>query len=384
MIKIIIGLLFVVNMLFSFEDFEYTLDVSNQDIMLHEAVIISLEVREKKSKDVLEFDFFLPESDGFKMQLMKSTEHKDSQGRTYVKSRYLLYPLVVGDLKIKPSLTVKRVTLGELKKFVTGSADELRYLQTRNKTYNLPPFTLTVHGIEKDVMLVGNYKLTYHVDKKDILSNEQVNLEYILSGLGYKPAIKSILKKIKGVDIFEDKELFDNKLSHKIVFSYALESENDFVIPAVSIVAYNPKVKKRYVLKTPFIKIAVKHVEDSQTPTDDGLGFVFSWQKYLNYMLLFIAGFITQKLLKNVWINAQSKEEDFVYKVKKAKSAKELLKILLAQKSRVYKNEINQLELVCYHDKNIALSKLKECILHRKRDAYHDRLLLPIISKDSL
>jgi len=374
MVKIFLLLFFILGRVFSFDGFEYTLDVSKNDVVTHEPIILSLEIKQKRSKDVIEFDFSIPASESIRMELLESIK-----GRNNLKSRYLLYPLKVGDIEINPVLTVKRASKEELKKFVTGSADELRYLQTRNKTFNLKTFKIHVSSVDKDVVLIGDYNLSYHIDKRKLHSQEQVNLQYILNGEGYEPSIESLLGEVENADIFVDKEVSSSKLSHKIVFRYALHSNQDFIIPEVRIEGYNPTIKKRYTLKIPAMKILVAKSNEKALVVKEE-NFKFEWQQYLNYLLLFLTGYFTQKILENFRKKSLNNKENFIKKIEKSQSAKELLKVLLVHGTSEYQNELNHLELVCYYGRDIPLSKMKADILARYKSMEHDSLLLSIVS----
>jgi hypothetical protein len=365
MYKTVLFYLFLVLSLHGYSDFIYNLDISSKSVMEKEAVIIDVKLKQKNAQDVIHFDFTFPESDRYKIKLLQSDESEDLKGRSLIRSKYVLYPLKDGKLEIKPQLIVKKASKEELKKFVTGSADELMYMQTRNKNIDLKPFNIDVRKLDDDVVLVGDYELKYKIDKKIINSSEQVNITYILSGKGYEVDFHTILKEIPNVDLFINREVVDRKLSHSYKYMYAIYAENDFIIPEVSLVGYNPKTAKKYLLKAPPINIKVEKkslTEDKNLKSADNS---FEWKRYLNYFLLFLSGFLVQKLLKLLPKRELSENEKFIFSVKRAKTAKELLKILMLQDSSKFKPYIEKLEQSIYQDRSISLSSLKSDIIKR-------------------
>jgi len=351
-------------MLFSFDDFNYSLTVDKHELVIKEAMTLTFSLKQKSAKEVMGFDFSIPADDAYIIEAIKSEESKDTRGRIHIKSVYMLYPLKAGKFSITPHLVIKKASKEEVKKFVTGSADELMYLRTRNHDISLGAIDISVKALERDVALVGDYKLSYTIDKKEMDEGEQVNIVYTISGKGYKPQISHLLKDSSDMDIFMDREVFDRKSFHKVVFHYAISGYADFTIPKVSILAYNPDKAKYYTLSSADMHIKVqKNREEKPIMIEEKEQI--EWQAYLNYFLLFLAGYMLQKLLKNVPKKPLSKEEVFVLSIKKSKSAKGLLKLLLAEDIKSFKTEIEKLERAIYHDSTYALPKLKADILKR-------------------
>ena len=364
MIKLLLTMSIVILNLFAYENFEYKIKLDSKEVAVKEAILISVELRQIDNHDVMRFDFDFDLSDKYELELLESQDSKDSKGRTFVKSEYLLYPLKSGNLKIRPHLTIKKASKEELKKFVTGSADELMYIQTRNKSIGLDEIDINVKDIDSDIELIGDYKLEYKIDHKSISSEEQVNIVYVLSGSGYKSMPDSLLYEFDNVNSFMEKEQFDKRLFHKTTYRYALGSDKDFVIPAVSIVCYNPKEKKRYVLQTSSIDIHVDNTTQKQI-NKNVHGYSFEWKKFLNYLLLFIFGYLLQYLLSKFTKNNLSEKEIFVKTVKRAKTSKELLKYLLSRDDSRFKKEVEELELMIYQEREFKLSSIKSSILER-------------------
>lgn len=350
--------------LFSFDDFDYALDVDKRELVMKEAMTLTFSLSQKNTIDVMNFDFIIPPSDVYHVELIEDEESKDSKGRVHMHSKYLLYPLKVGNFSLKPHLIIKKASKEELKKFVTGSADELMYLRTRNQDIVLDSIDISVKVLERNVTLVGDYTLSYTIDKQKIAKAEQVNVVYTLSGRGYKPELRALLDMPADVDAFMDREVYDKNIFHKVIFNYALGGSSDFVIPKISLLAYNPKSAEYYTLSAPKREIKVE-IEREQHPIMIEKNAEIDWWRYLNYLLLFVAGYLTQKSLKYLPRSSLCKEEVFIQSVKRQKSAKGMLKLLLVEDSNTFKTEIEKLEGMIYHDSDYSLAALKDEFLKR-------------------
>ena len=359
-----------------FSDFTASLKFDKKEGVVTEAFILSIDLQQIKRNDVEAFDIMIPPSEDYQLNLLDTIESKDSYARTHLHARYLIYPLREGNISITPSVVVKKASKEELKKFVTGSADELNYLQTKDKKITLKRCDISVKCLDRNVSLVGNYKLHYTLDKKKISSGERVNATYEIIGEGFSPNFEKLFDFDPKITIFTDKQVIDKKLFHKVIFNYSLSAEEDFIIPALKLQAYNPKTKNYYTLKAPEIKVDVlMHdlVKKSQNLQDNKINFL----PYMNYFLLFIFGFAIQKILMYYVKNKSHKEVDLLEKINKTKSAKELLQLLLVHKAVLFQKDIEKLEKILYHDSSYDFKKIKsELIWNYKNDTgYHDSIL---------
>ena len=82
-------LLFLWSGLYAADDFEYLFTYEKKSLVVKEEMLVSLEVKQKKINEVLNFDLIFPPSDAYTVELIDSVETKDIQGRVQVKSKYL-------------------------------------------------------------------------------------------------------------------------------------------------------------------------------------------------------------------------------------------------------------------------------------------------------
>ena len=347
------------------EKFTYHIDISNHHPVVKEAVILTMEFNQTRAGKVIRFSFTLPKDKRYDTEFLEANENKDFKNRTHVIMKYAIFPKKAIKLNIPLKVTLQEASREELKKFVTGSADELMYLQTINKVYKLPAIELQVKPLPHETKIVGDYHLTFAIDHNQTTADKQINIAYTLSGRGYRPDIQSLLPPIDGVTAFLAKEQFHDKLFHKIVFHYALISNQNFTIPQIKIPAYSPKSNKRYLLSTEPVRILVHPAIIQQSKTRS-LFFRFKWsslKQYFDYFLIFLAGFLSYYIIRltaNRHKKSLSAEQLLLMRIKNARTDKEILQILIASKKPYLEEEIISLEKQIYEKTKTPLAKLKK------------------------
>ncbi len=353
--KVLIFILLLYNYLFGYDDFRYNISTNQKKAVVKEPVIVSIQMQQKSADESMSFVVTFLNSSEYRYELLESVGKKDAKDRSLVTSKYAIYPLKEGKLHITPSLTVKYASKEEVKKFVTGSADELTYLQTRDKKVTLPPIVLNVKKPDVSTKLIGDYKLTYSIDKQRLKRGEQVNLTYTIQGRGSKIEIDDLIGNIEGCEIFRDKQIYNNKLFHKVTYSYALIPQKEFKLPKISLLAYNPKKRTYYKLTTPSVDISVAE-QSTAKPLVLNEKKRLDFNKILTLVLIFTAGYFSAKILGSKKLTPK---EQFIRKVKKSRDAKELLKLLLSYEENTFEIQIKKLEEMLYGGKSYRLSGIK-------------------------
>ncbi len=367
MLRFVTLILLWTTLLHAVEDFAYSMHISNPRPVVKEAVILTLELNQTRTGNVMRFDFSLTDSDDYQAALLEEDETQDSENRTHIVIKYAIFPLRPKHLEIPLHVTVQQASPEELKKFVTGSADELTYLRTTDRSYPLPKIVLDVSPLPQKSKLVGDYHLDFSIDANRTEPNGQINLTYTLSGRGYRPDLESILPAIPDIESFLATEHFDNKLFHKTVYHYALIPQKSFTVPAVVITAYHPRRHALYRLEAPEAEVSVTPAKRSARKGTD-LMMQIPWERFrelLNGMTVFAAGFLTfyiVRLYRTRRNTPRTRAEDLHRKIKDAKTYRDLLQILLSEDRVRYREEIATIESVLYHDGKASLSQLKRAI----------------------
>ncbi len=237
-------------------DFSANLQVSNTRPVVKEAVLLKLYITLRNTKKFYRFQFQPSSTKEYRTLFLESFKTKSSNGNDEILFHVALFPLHQGKITPKLSFTAEETTQDEVKKFVTGSADELTDLRTKKQTIPLPPVTFNVAPLAKGTKLVGDFTLTQQLDKTTIKPNEQVNMLFTLAGRGYPPEISEMLN-ISKTQLYTDHETFHDKLFTKKIYRYALITDHNVTIPSIHMKAYNPANKRYYTLQTEPISIRV-------------------------------------------------------------------------------------------------------------------------------
>ncbi len=346
-------------LLFAEKDVSATLKVSTLHPVVKEPVILKLHIRPDRTDKVLNFDFNPHSTSDYVFKLLESTEKQISSSQNDIIYTYALFPLKSGELRFHLFFTYKEATKEEVKKFVTGSADELTYLQTTNTNVPLKTFTLNVSPLKENTQLVGDFTLQMNLDKNNTTAGKQINVIYTLKGRGYKPNIQKLLK-IKNVEIFESHEHFEDKLFNKEIYRYAILSDHNFTLPALSIKAYSPKRGQYYTLTSTSVPVTVSPVSTQHSNTPNTATILAFIGQSVNYLYFFIGGLLVALIVKTFY---KKNEYTFVDKIKETRAPRELLHLLLVNDHKKYHKFIIRLEDTLYHNKKISLHQLKREII---------------------
>ena len=259
--RYVIFLLLFPSLLIASTGFTAHLKISNTHPVVKEAVILELHISLKNTKKFYRFHFEPPSTSEYQTLFLESTKVKKTNGQEEVVFHVALFPRHEGRINPKLTFTAEETTQAEVKKFVTGSADELTDLHTKKEVISLPPVTLTVVPLEKGTRLIGDFTLTQQIDKTTANPNEQINILYTLSGRGYPPQIDEILNTEK-IPLYTAHETFRDKLYTKKIFRYALITDQNLTLPAIKLKAYNPKQKRYYTLQIEPVSINIRQIQE--------------------------------------------------------------------------------------------------------------------------
>lgn len=361
MVRYLSLLLLSTALLFAGKGVQASLEISTLHPVVKEPVLLTLHIYSNRTDKVLTFDFNPLSTAQYNFKLLKSTEKKSSTSQNEISYTYALFPLKSGKIAFRLHFTYKEATKEEVKKFVTGSADELTYLQTTNIDVPLKPFTLDVSPLRSDTQLVGDFTLQMALDKNITTSDEQINVAYTLKGRGYKPEIENLLK-LTNVEIFSSHEHFEDKLFYKELYRYAILSDHNFTLPSLSIKAYSPKRGRYYTLTTDAQHVTV--VPDKVKPkkrfdTDTVFAVI---KESANYLYFFIGGLFTALVVRTFY---RKRKDRFVDRIRRARDPQELLHLLLASDHEKYHDAIETLENAIYSKKKVSLRHLKRDLIRQ-------------------
>ena len=351
-------------------DISYSFDVNNKIPYQDEAILLDVNISQEDHTMVMLFKFNLKKSKAYsfyQIDFKESDEYHDLKHQY----KYLIYPKKVGKIAVEFEL-IKSLTDDEKVAYaISGDRDNIKDLVKKDIDVLLEPLELSVKPLPKGTELVGDFKLSYELDKSSTDAYDPVHLKVLLKGKGDIPKL-FLLPKSKLYHLFTQepkiKRLHHVKgTSSSAEWDYAISAKESFVSPKVTIKAFNPLSQKSYELVIPSQAIEVKPVAvNSLVDAEDAPPLAkatdWSWLGWLfSYLAVFVAGFLTPRdIVKRRW----SKNNSVVVtdEVADAKTHKELLKVLLARHNVNDKEVIRLLEDSLYRGKKVSLAKIKAMI----------------------
>ncbi len=363
--KYLVGLMLLIGVVLA-DDISYDFHISNKTPYKDEAIFLDVNITQEDDSVVMLFKFNLKKS---KTYTFHQVEFKEDDTYHHLKHRYkyVIYPKQAGKVAIELEM-VKSVTDDDKVAYaISGDRDNVKGLVKQDSVVALKSLLLDVKPLPESTDLVGDYKLTYELDKNSTEAYDPVHLKVLLKGKGSTPPLE-FLPKSKNYHLFTQapklKSIYSSKGSyHTVEWDYAISAKEDFVLPKVVLKAFNPQNKKSYELFVPSQAITVTQVDKESIVDKEDTPSIsstdWSWLGWLfSYLAVFIAGFLLPRdILKRRW----SKKRLVVVKdeVAEAKTHKELLKVLLARNNMKNKKAIRLLEENIYRGKKVSLSKIK-------------------------
>jgi hypothetical protein len=367
-LKFIVSLILLLSVI-SANDISYNFHISNKTPYQNEAIFLDVNISQEDDTVVMLFKFNLKKSKAYTFHQIDFKEN-DKYHHLKHQYKYLVYPKEAGEVALEFEMTKSLTDDDKVAYAISGDRDNVKGLVKKDISVTLEPLRLKVKSLPKNMVLVGDYKLTYEIDKNSTDSYDPVHLKVMLKGKGSIAPLE-LLPKSKSYHLFTQapkvKSLHSSKGTYNTVeWDYAISAKESFVLPKVVINGFNPKNKKSYELLIPSQNITVTQVATESLLDKENTPLVsstdWSWLGWLfSYMAVFLAGFLVPRdILKREW--GKKVSDVLVDEVAKAKSHKELLKVLLTRHNVNDKEVIGLLEDTVYRGKKVALSSIKKML----------------------
>ena len=368
--KLLFLLLLTFQMLHAQEDVAYSFHLSTTTPYKGEAVLLDVNISQLDHSKVMLFKFTLKNSKDYTFHQIGLEEREKYHDLRHEYS-YLIFPKKSGEVKLVFEMVKSLTDDDKVTYSISGDRDSVKRLEKEDIEVHLKPMLLKVKALPKGVDLVGDFKLTHTLDKQETDAFDPVNFKVELKGRGYVEPFE-ILKERKHYRLFHQapniKRFYIKEgATTTIKWEYALSAKESFTLPAIELKAFNPKNKMLYSLKIPEYKIKVKSVKkenllDSEDVPTISKPIDWAWWRWLfSYIFVFIAGFLMPRdLFKRKKVMTKSNEAILEEKIKRAKSHKELLEILLLENDGRFTKAVSVLEGVVYGKENLSLGKIKE------------------------
>jgi len=354
------------------EDFVYDMHTNTQTPYLKESVLLSVDINQSNPDVVLFFHFNIANSDAYDVEQIDSSQDYTLH-KTKIHYLYVLHPLKSGDINITFNL-IKRITNdASVANLSSGDRDDFSKLKTVDKPIPIPSITLHVKPLKKEIQLIGDFKLTYHMKTTKAQAYEPIPMEIILEGEGYPPIIEDIIPQETNITLFTHKPVVSKVTSsqgikYKVAYSMAISSNENFTLPQIDFKAFNPRENKSYVLSIPPQNFTITPVNYQtlldKTDRPKPLTNDFSWlQTLLGYTVVFSAGYLTALSWKWKKKHSPKEKHPLIQKIQNCKDEKALLQVLMAADSKNFTSSIEKLEASLYGNGKINLNKVKQDLM---------------------
>jgi hypothetical protein len=334
--------------------FEYHFDISNPTPYKKEPITLTLDIAQSDHTKVMLFKFDIQQSRDYDSYRI-DTKSRDEYHNTKIRYTYLIYPLKEGRVDIRFDLIEMITTDEKVAYSFSGDRDNTRGLNKKDISITLPPQTIEVKPLPKEVDIVGDFKLSHHITRYKADSYEPLPLRFTIKGRGYPPILTDIIPPSNLYSIFEETPIVKsiNHKGHtqnKIIYNLALSAEESFELEPIIIRAFNPSKKSYYELKVPRqsfqinrpnIDKLVDSVDNPKSIDDNLWGWVGT---FMGYLVVFMAGFVSATLIKTKRGDREIEGIDMESLIDSTKNQKELLALLLATDRVKYKERIEKLE----------------------------------------
>ena len=355
---------------------DYSLKADKREVFEREAVVVTFTARQLDHTDNMMFLLKPRTSSDYKIVLLNKAIDDKKYHDSKTVFTYVLFPLHPGTIRVGFDFTVQTASDKAIAQSYVDDHDDSIAIQTTNTRVDVPPLSIRVKAFDRNVDLVGDFRLEEKINKTQISRYESVSLVYTLSGTGYGDASVQPLHSLEGVTMFAETSDVYSRITKggyavKRRYIYALSAKKDFTVPAVSLQAYSPRRHEYYSLKTDAHPVKVTPIDTAElldkreAPASEPLVGAESIRHFFIYLALFLMGYASAKLAPMQRFTFK-KQKRFV-DIKTARNPKKLLAVLLKSYDRErFADEIAALEGMVYKKRPAnGFNTLKKEILER-------------------
>ncbi len=355
--------------------FDLEIHTDKKEAYVGEPINLTIVFKRKIDKKISNANFNPPAMKGFWTKKLADKEKTVKNGFFVHRIEYILYPERAGIGLIDNS----SISVGQIKRgtdMFSMFVERIIY----EKIYS-NEIKIDVKALPKGVKLYGDYKLKIKIDKKKVKANEPVNVTIEIKGVGNVDDIDEFKIDIENTTVYKDNpkremKFKDGKFKSTFIQKFAIIGDSDFTIPAFKIRFFDGKKIRVKATKSIDIEVIanlkenrsyiVKPIQDvNQTAPQ----VVIKDSSFGERLLFLFFGFILSFVFIAGWyfikykLDLDAKEESNYSKlVKKSKSDKELLIILLP-----FVGKHRELDLI--------ISKLEENVYKKSTHQINKRIL---------
>ncbi|BAF69519.1 BatD family protein [Nitratiruptor sp. SB155-2] len=277
----------------------FEMKVDKKEAFVGEPIVAELILKIRRTLRIVDYSFEPPKFDNFWVKELKSSnKYLEEHGEYLVKRiQFLLFPQKSGVLKIPPAVFKYAVA--------SKTRDLFGFSITTPKWYQVASNAVQIvaKALPQPVDIVGHFNLKVEVDKKEVHSNEPINLVVTIDGYGNLENFDGFDLNISNAVVYADKpklkEQFKNGQLHaRFTQKFSIIADRDFTIPALQVDYFDLETKKIVHLHSEPISIKVLGavVKESQpkvqTPIDQQKQKIVYKESRKREIFIFFAGLI--------------------------------------------------------------------------------------------
>ena len=347
---------------------EFRTVVDKNRSYIGEKIILRYIFKHKMNAPISDASFQAPKFDGFWVKKPKISKNKTDikNGYKIYRLSYILYPQRSGILHIKKG--IMDIGVIDRKKRRYYSFNSIK----REKIYS-NSIDINVSKLPKDVKLCGEYNFSAVLDKNKTTINSPVNLTITITGSGNVDDIEDFVLNVKNATVYSDraKRLVELKGDEDVVVfkqKFALVADRNFTIEPIEFKYFDLNSKKIKLFRSKEFRVEVigsnsgsdiirAKKEPIKSDKKDSFynTFFISSISLLSLLLGFLVGAFYKRSVKR----KKTPKKEIQERIKRAKSDKELLSLLLPflDRSSKVKDLVERLEENVYQDKNHKINK---------------------------
>jgi hypothetical protein len=370
------------------------------DVHVGEPVTLEIALRYRRSANFVQVELASPEFSNFWIKKLGDVEKSYDGDYVIEKQRYLIFPQKAGDFKLGP-LTAKIARRVRVKPpirdpffdddFFNGFFARLQWTRIASNTLNLH-----VDPLPGNVELYGDFTIHARADKTVVDANQPVRVTIEIEGEGNIDDIKKFEPQIPDTVVYSDdpvvKEWVKNgRYGGSFKETITIVSDHDFTVPSFVLRYFDDKERRIVEKKTAPIFVKVKggrsvvaskgpaavsasekgglergEAEEKSVISPSEKGGISPWLYLLAGTLLGAGAMAGMRELKVRF--GTRKESDIAKSIRRAKSDRELLDLLLP-----YAKDDEEIKK--------ALEKLEENVYGKKRHKIDKKALAEIVEE---
>ncbi|GGD36641.1 hypothetical protein GCM10012288_08360 [Malaciobacter pacificus] len=322
--------------------FDLEIKTSKNDLYIGENFILTILFKRKKDLQIIDLSFNKTDFKDFWFKQLDENETYEVDNYIVQELKFLMIPLKEGDLKLEP-LGISAQILDVNSRFsFSNIAKEIKVYSNE--------LSLNVRKLPDNIKLIGDFKIETTIDKDFLKKGEAVSYKVKITGTGNISDIPDLKLDIKNATMYENKPKIETKVSdNDLVGSYekvfSIIPNESITIPSIKLGFFNKNENRLLELSSKEYKINVENSSNNLTNKNELVKkedisntkttVIVEKNSLFENIVYFILGIVFTLITIIIYfyfINQKRKKEVYntplIKKVKKAKSKKELLKVL--------------------------------------------------------